>query len=86
MLEYRNTKLGVIEAKAEDEELTEGVAQANRHSGKLAIRIGTFATNEPGHLPHRHERGGRRAKMPRFPTPEELWKGVRAFAETNSLA
>ena len=38
VLEYRNTKLAVIEAKAWDEELTEGVAQAKNYAGKLEIR------------------------------------------------
>jgi len=39
VLVYRNNKLAVIEAKAEDEELTEGVAQAKNYAGKLAIRF-----------------------------------------------
>ena len=47
VLEYRNTKLGVLEAKALDEELTEGVAQAKNYAGKLAIRY-TYATNGRG--------------------------------------
>ena len=47
VLEYRNTKLAVIEAKAWDEELTEGVAQAKNYAGKLAIRF-TYATNGRG--------------------------------------
>jgi type I restriction enzyme, R subunit len=37
-LESRNTKLGVIEAKALEEALTEGVAQAKNYAGKLAVR------------------------------------------------
>src|SRR5712664_4088325 len=37
VLVYRNTKLAVIEAKAWDEGLTEGVAQAKNYAGKLAI-------------------------------------------------
>ena len=47
VLEYRNTKLAVIEAKAWDEELTEGVGQAKDYAGKLAIRF-TYATNGQG--------------------------------------
>ena len=38
MMIYRNTKLGVVEAKAWDEELTEGVAQAKNYAGKLAVK------------------------------------------------
>ena len=40
----RNTKLAVIEAKAWDQELTEGVGQAKDYAGKLAVRF-TYATN-----------------------------------------
>jgi type I restriction enzyme R subunit len=47
VLEYRNTKLAVVEAKAWDEELTEGVAQAKNYAGKLAIRY-TYSTNGQG--------------------------------------
>src|ERR1039458_9998544 len=50
ILEYRNTKLAVNEAKAWDEELTEGVAQAKNYAGKLAVRY-TYATN--GQTPFR---------------------------------
>ena len=44
---YRNTKLAVIEAKAWDEALTEGVAQAKNYAGKLAVRF-AYATNGQG--------------------------------------
>ena len=47
VLIYRNTKLAVVEAKAWDEELTEGVAQAKNYAGKLAVRF-AFATNGQG--------------------------------------
>ena len=47
MLVYRNHKLAVIEAKAWDEALTEGVAQAKNYAGKLAIRF-AYSTNGQG--------------------------------------
>ena len=47
VLEYRNTKLAVVEAKAWDEAVTEGVAQAKNYAGKLAVRF-AFATNGQG--------------------------------------
>ena len=47
VLEYRNTKLAVIEAKAWNAALTEGVAQAKNYAGKLAVRF-TYATNGQG--------------------------------------
>jgi type I restriction enzyme R subunit len=49
VLEYRSTKLAVIEAKAWDEALTEGVAQAKNYAGKMAVRF-TYATNGQGIL------------------------------------
>ena len=39
VLVYRNTKLAVVEAKAWDEQLTQGLAQAKDYAGKLAIRF-----------------------------------------------
>ena len=36
VLEFRNHMLGVLEAKALEEELTEGVGQAKKYAGKLA--------------------------------------------------
>lgn len=47
VLEYRNTKLAVVEAKAWDKPLTEGVGQAKDYAGKLAMRF-TYATNGQG--------------------------------------
>src|SRR5260370_16190247 len=47
VLIYRNTKLGVVEGKAWDEELTEGVAQAKNYAGKLAVRF-AYSTNGRG--------------------------------------
>ena len=47
MLVYRNTKLAVVEAKAWDKPLTEGVAQAKDYAGKLAVRF-AYATNGQG--------------------------------------
>lgn len=38
VLEYRNTKLAVIEAKAWEAELTEGVAQAKNYAGRRSLR------------------------------------------------
>ena len=47
VLVYRNTKLAVVEAKAWDEEMTEGVGQAKDYAGKMAVRF-TYATNGQG--------------------------------------
>lgn len=47
VLEYRNTKLAVVEAKAWDKALTEGVGQAKDYAQKLSLRY-TYATNGQG--------------------------------------
>src|SRR5436305_12820584 len=39
VLVYKNRKLAVVEAKAWDEELTLGVAQAKNYAGKLEVRF-----------------------------------------------
>ena len=44
VLEYRNTKLAVVEAKAWDKALTEGVGQAKNYASRLAIRF-AYSTN-----------------------------------------
>jgi type I restriction enzyme, R subunit len=47
VLEYRNTKLAVVEAKAWDKSLTEGLGQAKDYADKLAVRF-AYATNGQG--------------------------------------
>jgi type I restriction enzyme R subunit len=79
VLEYRNTKLAVVEAKAWDKPLTEGVGQAKDYAGKLAIRF-TYASNGQGvYVIDMHT--GIEGELAGFPTPEELWK--RTFAAEN---
>ena len=80
VLIYRNTKLAVVEAKAWDQPLSGGVAQAKDYAGKLAIRF-TYATNGQGiYGIDMHE--GTEGELDRYPTPEELWN--RTFADTNA--
>jgi type I site-specific restriction endonuclease/predicted GIY-YIG superfamily endonuclease len=76
VLEYRNTKLAVIEAKAWDRPLTEGVGQAKDYAGKLAIRF-TYASNGQGIYGIDMDTGFE-AELAHYPTPEELWS--RTFA------
>ena len=79
VLIYRNHKLAVIEAKAYDEELTEGVAQAKNYAEKLAIRF-TYSTNGRGiygiDMTEGHE-----GQLSSYPSPEELWN--RTFPEAD---
>ncbi len=80
VLEYRNTKLAVVEAKAWDKLLTEGVGQAKDYADKLKIRF-TYATNGQG-IYGIDMQDGTEGELPTFPTPEELWN--RTFAEQNA--
>jgi type I restriction enzyme R subunit len=80
VLIYRNTKLAVVEAKAWNEELTEGVAQAKNYAGKLAIRF-TYATNGQG-IYGIDMQEGTEGELPRYPPPGELWN--LTFTEQNA--
>ncbi|MHB8057842.1 MAG: EcoAI/FtnUII family type I restriction enzme subunit R [Desulfuromonadaceae bacterium] len=89
VLEYRNTKLAVVEAKAWDKPLTEGVGQAKDYADKLKIRF-TFATNgqgiyqiDMGQLSHdspdshgsyeNYGNCGKESEIASYPGPDELW-------------
>ena len=72
VLEYRNTHLAVVEAKAIGEELTEGVGQAKNYAEKLAIRF-TYATNGKGIYGIDMETG-KEGEQACYPTPDELWE------------
>jgi len=80
VLVYHNTKLAVVEAKAWDKELTEGVAQAKNYAGKLAVRF-TYATNGQG-IYGIDMQDGIEGEVPQYPTPDELWN--LTFAEANA--
>ncbi len=71
VLEYRNRKLGVVEAKAWDEALTEGVAQAKNYAEKMAVRF-TYSSNGRGIYGIDMETG-KEGELSTFPGPEELW-------------
>lgn len=72
VLFYRDKKLAVIEAKAWDKLLTEGVAQAKNYAGKLAVRF-AYATNGQG-IYGVDMKEGTEGKVPKYPSPDELWK------------
>jgi type I restriction enzyme R subunit len=79
VLVYRNTRLAVVEAKAWDKPLTEGVAQAKQYAGKLAIRY-TYATNGQG-IYAIDMAQGQEGEIAQYPGPDELWN--LTFAEQN---
>jgi type I restriction enzyme R subunit len=79
VLEYRNTKLGVVEAKAWDVPVAEGVGQAKEYAGKLDVRF-TYAAN--GRAIYGIDMAsGREGDLADFPTPQELWDAT--FAAQN---
>jgi type I restriction enzyme R subunit len=80
VLEYRNTKLAVVEAKAWDEELTEGVAQAKNYVGMMAIRF-AYSTNGQGIYAIDMDTG-KESEIAVYPSPEELWQ--LTFSEVNA--
>ncbi|MBA3032073.1 MAG: DEAD/DEAH box helicase family protein [Gammaproteobacteria bacterium] len=71
VLEYRNTKLAVVEAKAWDKELTEGVAQAKNYAGKLTVRF-TYSTNGQG-IYSIDMQTAAEGEIAKYPSPDELW-------------
>ena len=80
VLEYRNTKLAVTEAKAWDVELTEGLAQAKNYADKLSIRF-AFSTNGQGIYEVDMATGVER-EVACYPSPSELWH--RTFAKQDA--
>src|SRR5271163_2777573 len=80
VLIHRNHKLAVVEAKAWDEDVTEGVAQAKNYAGKLAVRF-TYSTNGRG-IYGIDMQTGKEGDLPRYPTPDDLWN--LTFAESNA--
>ena len=74
VLEYRNTKLAIVEAKAFNEELTEGVGQAKNYANKLSVRF-TYATNGRG-IYGIDMQTGKEGDVATYPRPEELWNMV----------
>lgn len=80
VLEYKNRKLAVIEAKSEDLEVGEGVAQAKDYAEKLCLET-TFATNGK-EIYQICMKTAREGLISKFPTPDELWQNT--FSEKNN--
>ncbi|MDC1495556.1 DEAD/DEAH box helicase family protein [Amylibacter sp.] len=79
VLIYKNRKLAVVEAKSNELEVGEGVAQAKLYAEKLCLDT-SFAANgkEIYQICHKTREEG---LVTSFPTPEELWR--KTFAEPN---
>ncbi|MBU0614121.1 DEAD/DEAH box helicase family protein, partial [Patescibacteria group bacterium] len=76
VLTYKNQKLAVVEAKAEDESPTEGAAQAKAYAQKLDLAY-AYSTNgkEIYEIPMKAK--GEKI-IDCFPTPEELWNKIHS--------
>jgi type I restriction enzyme R subunit len=80
VLIYRGHNLAVLEAKAWDKPLTEGMAQAKNYAGKLALRF-AYSSNGQGFYAIDMQTG-KEGKIAEFPSPETLWNTL--FSETNA--
>lgn len=79
ILEYKNKKIGVIEAKSISKEYTEGVAQAKTYAEKLKIDY-TYSTNGK-EIYEISMKSGKENHIEAFPTPDQLWN--KTFADWN---
>lgn len=79
VLEYRNRKLAVIEAKKWDSPYTEGLGQAKHYAQKLTTRF-AYATNGQK-IYYVDMETGKEGDVPSYPTPDELWN--RCFGKEN---
>jgi type I restriction enzyme, R subunit len=79
VLEYKNIKLAVVEAKSNELEVGEGVAQAKLYAQKLRLHT-SYAANgkEIYEINHKANREG---KISQFPSPQQLWE--RTFGKAN---
>ncbi|MCG2694848.1 DEAD/DEAH box helicase family protein [Candidatus Parcubacteria bacterium] len=71
ILVYKNKKIGVIEAKKDELEVGEGVAQAKSYAEKLYINY-TYSSNGKEIYEISME-AGKEGLIDKFPSPDELW-------------
>ncbi len=79
VLIYKNRKLAVVEAKSNELDVSEGVAQAKLYAQKLHTDT-SFAANGKKIYQICHKTGDE-GLIDNFPTPDELW--AKTFAEPN---
>lgn len=75
LLVYKNQKIGIIEAKSDEKDVSEGVEQAKDYARRMDIRW-TYATNgNKIWAIDMHAKKGDFAEgfVEKFPTPDELW-------------
>ncbi|MFH0951803.1 MAG: DEAD/DEAH box helicase family protein [Patescibacteria group bacterium] len=74
VLEYKNQKLAVIEAKKEGDEKTEGLSQAKDYATKLHLEY-TYSTNGK-EIYQVNMKTGEEGDVAEFPSPEGLWNKI----------
>ena len=79
VLAYRNVKLAVVEAKSDEVDVSEGVAQAKLYAQKLCLQM-SFAANGKRIYQIDHA-AGEEGDVAAFPSPQELWR--RTQGETD---
>ncbi|NMC35453.1 DEAD/DEAH box helicase family protein [Candidatus Beckwithbacteria bacterium] len=79
ILVYKNRKLAVIEAKADELPVSEGVNQAKNYARKLKLDF-TYSSNGR-EIYEVNMKTGKEWTLERFPTPDELWQA--SFSDQN---
>ncbi len=72
VLEYKNRRIGIVEAKKRDVYYTDGLGQAKDYAKRLNIRF-TYATNGLQIYGVDMEEGTE-GDVSKYPTPDELWE------------
>ncbi len=79
VLVYKNRKLATVEAKSDDLEVGEGVAQAKNYASKLQLGY-TYSCNGR-EIYEISMQSGHEGLVGAFPTPDELWQ--KTFSDQN---
>lgn len=72
VLEYKNRRIGIVEAKKRDDYYTSGVGQAKDYADRLNIRY-SYATNGLQIYEIDMDEAAE-GEIPKYPTPDELWE------------
>ncbi len=79
VLVYKNRKLATVEAKSDELEVGEGVAQAKNYASKLELAY-TYSSNGK-EIYEISMQSGHEGLVGAFPTPDELWQ--KTFSDQN---
>jgi type I restriction enzyme R subunit len=82
VLVYKGIKLAIVEAKSDEQEVSEGVMQAKKYAQKLQLET-TYSTNGKA-IYQICMKSGEEGLVTDFLSPEELWKKTYPVASTSS--